>query len=283
MTPTLLVVRWRRWLLLTASVAAAAAGVAAGVLSFVIARLLDAAPEQAKVLGVVVGALTAAWDLARRLKGPLSADRVALWLEERAPSLQYALISALGLASVPPRLAETIARVDVARPARHAVARTLVPPVVALVMAIALATFQRSDAGAALLIPASENLRPGESNALANVRVTVSPPAYARRPATRLVNPDVIPALAGSSITVEGRGPGAGDSAGVGVVMDGTALKVSLTDGQWRAALSAPRSPAVLRLRYGAHARVFAIEPYADSLPAVTLASPARDTVLRMP
>jgi hypothetical protein len=283
MTPLLLVAKWRRWLLLTASGAAAAAGVASGLVSFVIARLLDASPPQARVLAVVVGVLAAVWDLARRLKGPLSADRVALWLEERSPSLQYALVSALGLSSVPPRLAQAIERVDVARPARRAVIRTLVPPLAALALAVILATLQRSDAGAALLAPVAERVRTGESNALANVRVTVFPPAYARRPVVRLVSPDVIRALTGSRITVEGRAPDAGDSAAVAVSLDSSALMLSSGEGQWRAALAVPRAPAVLTLRHGVHARLIAIEPVADSLPAVALTSPSRDTVLRVP
>jgi hypothetical protein len=283
MTPALLVARWRRWLLLTVTGAAAAVSAATGLLAFVIASLLDATSRQAGILGVVVGLLVFAVDLAHRFNGPLTTGRVALWLEERAPALQYALVSALGRPTVPTRLADAIRRVDVARPARRAVARTLVPPVMAFVIATIVAAYQRSDAGAALLAPLPGRVRAGESNALASIRVTVTPPAYARRSATRLENPDVIPALAGSSITLEGRAPQPGDSAAVTLMLDTIALPLELDAAEWRAALVAPRAPAVLRMRHGAHARLIAVEPYADSAPAVSLTLPARDTVLRLP
>lgn len=283
MTPMLLVARWRRRLLFTVIVAAAALGVAAGLAAFVVASLLDGSLRQAAVLGGVVGAVVLAADLARRLNGPLTAGRVALWLEERAPALQYALVSALGRPVVPRRLGAAIGRVDVGRPARRAVIRTLAVPVIALALALIVAVYQRSDVGAALLTPIAEGARPGESSPLAIIRVTVAPPAYTRQSATRLENPDVIPALTGSRITVAGRLPHPADSAVVQVELDSSAVPLRLDGGEWRAVLLAPRATSVLRLRHGERARLIAIEPYPDSLPAVSLRLPVRDTVLRTP
>lgn len=284
MTPMLLVARWRRWLLLTVVAAAAGFGAAAGLVAFTIASVLDGSARQAAVLGGVVGVLALAADLIRRLKGRLTAGRVALWLEERAPALQYALVSALGRQTVPRRLGDAIARVDVARPARRAVIRTLAPPVVALALALFVALYQRSDAGAALLAPVAERARTGDSSPLAIIRVTVAPPAYTRLPATRLENPDVIPALAGSRITITGRLPLPDDSAGVRVELDSSAVPLMReASRQWHAVLQAPAAPGVLRLRHGTRTRLIAIEPYPDSLPAVTLRLPGRDTVLRTP
>ncbi len=283
MTPTLLVARWRRRLLVTVIAAAAALGVASGLAAFVVANLLDGSLRQAAVLGSVVGVLAMAVDLARRLKGPLTAGRVALWLEERAPALQYALVSALGRPVVPRRLGDAIGRVDVERPARRAVIRTLAVPVFAMALAVTVAVYQRSDAGAALLAPVAEGVRSGESSPLAIIRVIVAPPAYTRQSPTRLENPDVIPALTGSRITIAGRLPLPDDTTAVRAELDGSAVPLSLDGGEWRAVLQAPRTAGVLRLRHGDRARLIAIEPYPDSLPAVTLRLPVRDTVLRTP
>lgn len=278
-----LVGTWRRRLLLAVGAAAVTSGAATGIFSFVIALALGASARQAGILGGVVAACLIALDLARRLNGPLSAQRVALWLEEHSPSLQYALVSALGTRSPHARLAAAIDRADVARPARRALVKTLVKPAIALAVAFIAAALQRSEAGATLMAPVVGIFRPGAASVLERIHVTVQAPAYAGRSTLRFENPDVVRPLAGSVITVEGRRPPEGDSGEVSAMLDSSSVGVTISGGQWRAGFETPGDPAVLRLLHGPHSRLIAIEPQSDSAPSVTLTVPARDSVLRAP
>ena len=264
-----------------ATIAALALGAAAGLLSFVLGLALAASMRQAAVFAGVVAVCVTALDLGRRLNGPLSAGRVALWLEERSPSLQFALVSALGVPSPPSRLSAAIDRANLARPAWRSLFRTLTMPAAALTIGLVAVVVQRSEAAGSLLQPIAGLTRADGASALTRVVVTVRAPGYARRPAATLENPDIVRALAGGTLVVEGAMPRAG--APVSAALDTIGLAVASEDGRWRAALAVPGLPAVLRLRHGFHTRLIAIEPQDDSLPGVTLLAPARDTVLRLP
>ena len=277
-----LVAAWRRRLLVTVGIAALAAAGAAGVLSFVMAAVLGASTRQAFIFGLVVGGCVMAVEVARRLNGSLSPGRVALWLEERAPSLQFALVSSVGHSSPPPSLTEAIGRAEIDRPAWRRLLQTVARPAIALVFAIGAIALQRSEAGGALGAAVSEGVDPRPSGAFDRVVVTVRPPGYARRPTERLENPDVLQPLAGSAITIEGNLPSPVAGNALSVALDSVMLTIAVRDGRWRAQLGTPREPAVLRLHHESEGRLITIEPHEDSLPTVTLLAPARDTVLRV-
>ena len=74
---------------------------------------------------------------------------------------------------------------------------------------------------------------------------------------------------------MEGRG------AGVSASLDAQSLIASERDGTWRIAFAVPARAAGLRLRGPARERVLVVEPVADSVPAVQLEEPTRDSVLR--
>ena len=279
---TRLVMTWRRRLLVTAGIAALAAGAAAGILSFVVAAVLGASTRQALILGLVVGGCLLAVDIARRLNGALSPGRVALWLEERAPALRFALVSSIGHADPPEALTEVIGRAEIDRPAWRRLFQTIARPAIALALAVGATALQRSEAGRALGPALSEAADPRPASALDRIAVIIRPPGYTGRPAERLENPDVLQPLAGSTITVEGALPPSAAGTTVAMVLDSTELAVAVEEGQWRARFEAPKEPAVLRLQHQSEGRLITIEPHEDSLPTVVLIAPARDTVLRV-
>jgi hypothetical protein len=217
---------------------------------------------------IVAGAAT--WWSYRRQHGPgFTLSSVSLWIEEHVPSLRYALVTAIE-DHAPPSLDRTVAEVDWAPATREAARKALVPPVVAVVLAASLF------AASVILSPAVTRLA-GRVNPLArpapgtlDITVLVEPPAYTRRRAESLRNPPVVRALVGSQlrVTVAGR-----DSVVVAVG------DRDLGNAPWRVGAA----PVALRVRSGDDSRLIAVDPVPDSVPAVQLRTPARDTVLATP
>jgi energy-converting hydrogenase Eha subunit B len=233
--------RVRGTLLGTLVMAAALWGSAVGLLA---ARL-------SVFLGVACGCLTAAVVLWRG-RHVWSIQRVALWVEEQVPALQYALVTA-----VDPQYAGRERVADVPMPSgplyRHAIMRALAPPVVALIVAALLPPAGRmrhalTDRGA----PADLGSR------LAPLQVRVTPPGYAHVPPRTMADPTTIAGLVGSQVAVEGpRG--------------------------WHSAFAMPSAPTVERLVDRQFTRVVVLQPILDAPPTVALTTPRRDSVVRAP
>lgn len=280
MTVDKLLSKWKWRLVATIAVAAAAIGLAFGVAALVAAGALGASREQALVFGLVVGMLSLLIEGGRRANGPLTATRVALWLEEHVPELEYSLVSAAGRPQLPILVAGTVTKTEIDPRARSALLRALIVPGSAVALAAALLFLRQSSGAAAVLRPVADALSPAAGNAVARVTVTLRPPPYSGLPRQTLVNPDIVQPLAGSRIAVEGSLAGAAGEIVVATLGE-TAVEIASQDGGWLLDLVSPDSAAVLRLTHGGNSRLLLIEPRADSVPVVTLTSPARDTVLR--
>lgn len=213
-----------------------------------------------------------------------SPERVALWVEERHPSLRYSLVTATeGTTS------NEVEHQALASPwwddERRALRRALFVPAAALLGSMAVfALSQRLTYSGALQSsgsgPRDAGRGGGAIDPLASIHVTVQAPAYSGRGATSVDDPTSIEALVGSRLVVSG----SGDATMVRATLDSAAIAAAGRDDGWRFASVMPARPALLRLRSTAHGgreRLIVLAPVADAPPAVTLLSPARDTTVR--
>lgn len=239
-------------------------------------------------LAIAVGILVAAVSLwrARRAR---TLRATALWIEERVPALQYALVSSLepDVAPVAPLLARQVENAgwDGALVAR-AVGRRVLLPLTLLGLAIALlvvlpegsvARVRSPSPGDALRRPA--NARGPSGSRLGTLVVRVIPPAYSERPARTIDDPATVDALEGSRIDVMGRG----SPDGLLATREAVSLSVHAHEAGWRVALVMPSRPSALRLTDGSEDRLLVLDAQRDSAPVVSLTAPARDTILREP
>ena len=223
--------------------------------------------------GIVV---TAA--LCWRDRAALSLTRVALWIEEHFPSLEYTLVTAAGfLMTVYRRGRPLRPRWSNARPSR----RTLAGRPLALVMAGVFIV---------LILPSERHVRRGwrSPERCSNWQARESADTAGRRGDAAAVQcgersvaidePSDIRALTGSVLTLRGRGNGAGVVARIGA----DSIVATTRADRWSITLRLPSRPAALRLADGNYDRLIAIEPIADEPPAVILTTPVHDSVLRV-
>lgn len=214
-----------------------------------------------------------------------SASRVALWIEERLPTLHYALITAIepGLDVDVPALESAVGREDVSGVTTVALRRSILPAAGVLL------------AGAALLyvLPAPALGRPSllgrvagsatggipAGSRLNDLKVEMIPPAYAGQRAQSLDDPESVRALVGSRILVTGTG----SNEGVVARIAEASASVSGSRASWRTQVVMPSKPAALTLTDRSYERVIVLEPQTDEPPKVVLTSPMRDTTLRTP
>jgi hypothetical protein len=222
--------------------------------------------------------------------------RVALYLEERAPELQYTLATIVQpagalAASGAAVLEAAVARAFPRNALRAPVVRTLAVPLTVLtlsliaMLAIPHGTLERvlhPRPGDVLLRPAP---RAPLGNRLTPIAVTVEPPRYARRAAVVTEDPSSVEALVGSRVYVRGRGAagGATDSLGALLGADAKELPVTVAGDTWGVAIAMPGKPAVLRLVDRGYDRLLTLVPVVDEPPVVRLALPARDTTYSEP
>ena len=284
-------VRSTRWLLGAAlAIVALLRAVALALLVLAVAALADLAlglplaarraiPAAATAAGIAAFLLTL-WR-GRELR---SLERVALWIEERIPWLQYSLVTSLD-----PRFAES---------------RDALEPIVGeaqwggLVVlewwrAARLPLLTAAIAGATLLLlpggTASRTLSPrlGDSierplvservDPLAQLTATVVAPGYTGLPQQVIEEPRDIAALVGSVVTIRGRGAPTAIRATIGQQQ----LHATAAGDRWTLRMTMPSRPGALRLTAADRDRWIVLEPRSDSIPLVRLTSPQRDSVLR--
>ena len=269
------------------------AGAATALVVLAVARMLarlgvvvPSFPDDGGVLAVaLLAGLAVAAALALRARR-LGTERVALWVEERVPGLEYALVTAAEPRHAPlvPQLAPRLAGVPWARLGSGAAARALGPAALALVAAggayaLAGATVPGivggAASGAGRGVAAAIALPP--ESVLGELRATVRPPAYSRLRAETLDDPTSVPGLVGSAVELRGEGDRA-----VTATLGGRELAARSGDG-WRVALVMPESAGVVRLADGVAERLVVLEPRPDSIPTVVLDDAVRDTVVRTP
>ena len=287
----------RRGLILRAAMASLLSAVAVGWLMLTLSALLrPLLPSITEWLNLLV--LPAAIGVAglvlwrhRHARSPL---RVALWLEEQIPELQYALVTLVdGSARDSSFSANVARRVESvyrrsAWPAalsptgvgRH-VLRAVAPLAFAAVLAqILLATgwtygwALSSGAGA---------LRGQRAvvNRIAVLQGELIPPAYTGWPTEALDNPERIGGLVGSQVILRGDGVDAGGiEARIGDE-DPLPMESAPQAPGWALGFAMPAEPSGLLLTDGDNRRVIVLEPRPDEAPQVRLTLPEVDAERR--
>lgn len=221
--------------------------------------------------------------MAARVRPAQSLEQVALWIEERHPSLQYALVTAAAAEVERPDLEAQALSSPWWDAERRYLLRRLLAPLIALAAAIGLlgwgpafATRVIAD-NARVARPLGTGTRPGP-DPLARIRLRIEPPAYAGRRITEFDDPSGAEALVGSAIIVTGEGPGGA----VRMSVDSTDVPVIARGDRWSARVAMPSRAALIRLRApSSREHLIVLAPVTDAAPVVTLLLPTRDTVVR--
>lgn len=234
-------------------------------------------------VALVIGVLAGCWVLWRG-RFVLSARRVALWMEERAPALQYALVTASDpLVTGDKSLLESeIERSNMDTFLRPAVLTPAIYSGVALsVMAGAFAAALTLASGRGQVLAhdvlATVGVNTPLPNRLLALTVRVKPPAYAGTEVRTLDDPSAVTALVGSNITIGGNGK----MQGIGARLAERAVQVAERGRGWQVTFQMPVVPTTISLTDRNYDRVLAIIPIVDQPPSVILTQPTRDTVWR--
>lgn len=283
--------RTRRLLVVGAGARALAIGLAGGLAIVALAVLLDSAwtlshgTRQAVIPVAAIVALVVTAIVGWRHRHAGSLQRVARWIEEREPRLEFALLAAVDeriAAAARHRTEAVVRRVQweplVARRVRSAI----LPPLAAVAILGALLLLSPPASRMRVTAPAPGDVlnavRPrGDEriNPLAPVVAIVTPPVYSGRAVVTVDDPSSVSGLAGSTVTLRGR---AGATA-LDVALDGAALPVNTSGGRWSASFRIPSRPIAVRLRHEARERLIIVEPGPDSVPIAALERPTADTV----
>jgi hypothetical protein len=281
--------RTLRRALVVAAVLEALSGALGVILAFGIVDLLFSIPPIGRMLAPPLALLAAVTLGFRRLTQSgvrKDVESVALWIESRFPSLNYALVTAVDPLYVGrvPEIEYAASRVEfepeVSRAARSAVA---LPGAIAGVCAVLLLVLPNGALGRITRPSDSDPLGGGvlrsESNALAIIAVRVVPPAYASLATKSLNDPASVSALIGSTLTIEGRVTHDAVSATIGTF----AAETQQSSNRWTTTIVMPLRAVAVRLHSGSHERLLVLEPVVDSAPLVVLTLPGRDSIYRTP
>lgn len=241
------------------------------------------APASGGWVAMIVGLIVAATSIWRS-RHLSSAARVALWIEEKIPALQYSLVTAMehGASPFAPGMESMVATQDIAGVTYSALRRRLLPAMGAILAAALLLYVSPSAAfGRAGIFPrlgrSGSNSASAGGSRIENIVARVTPPAYAGGTTRTLDDPSSITALAGSRVVVSG----SGDATGITARVAGVATRVSNTAEGWAAILVMPARPAALTLGDRGGERIIVLDARVDSPPKIGLVSPSRDTTLR--
>ncbi|HEY4217383.1 MAG TPA: DUF4175 family protein [Gemmatimonadaceae bacterium] len=252
-----------------------------------LATPLPVSVRGALLIVAAVAAIAVAAAFAWRDRAVFSLQHVALWLEERFPSLDYVLVTAVETGKpspmpVPPSQWTAKASRRSVRAVRVPVAVVAAVVVISLLMptgAVARATApHRGDVldRPGIASPAASRLSP--------LVATVQPPPYSGLPSQTIDEPTDVRALAGGTVTLRGRGDGGTISARLtGDSSAHAPLVVATLGGRWSLSFHIPSHAVALELRDRSFTRVVVVESVPDDPPVVTLVAPARDSVLRVP
>jgi hypothetical protein len=243
-------------------------------------------------VSILVGAAAAAIVL-RRSRFAWAFDRVALWIEERAPELAYAVVTASDTrySAALTRAAEPmLERANASSFVRRAGVRSLAPALAALAAALALSAVIPVAWRNSLTIGRSNSLGGATTESLlagsklARLTARIVPPPYTNLRTEEIREPATIAGVRGTRVIIEGDGSSSGVTASIAAA-DGhrSALGVTGAGIRWQVILAlADTTPALLELDEGKFTRSIVLDPRADAPPSVKLRLPARDTVLRI-
>jgi hypothetical protein len=262
----------------TASAAMLVAGAIADIMTPIPLGARIALAATATLAGVA-SAVAVTW----RSRRVVSLPRVALWIEERFPSLQFALVTEVEGLRVWPSVATPASSADWTRMSRTRAIRGLGAPLaalasVSLMLAIlpagAVARVGAPRAGDALDRAAS---RPSGASRLAPLVASVTPPVYSGARGSITDEPTSIETLVGSEVVLRGRG----DARGIVAVVGSDTVPARRAGDRWSIGFSVTARATAVRLVDRGFARIVAIEPVTDLEPSVTLLRPVHDSVLR--
>jgi hypothetical protein len=269
---------------------AVAWGLGAAFTLFVGAAIIDfATPLSLGVRNLIIivaalGAVTIAVSMCWRDRSVLSLERVAMWIEERVPSLEYTLVTAVEtgdasfIAAAKPERWRPIAMRRAGRALRAPFAVAIVAFLTLLLLpggAIARMTSPRAGDS----IERGTGLGRSSASRLTPLIAEVVPPRYSGEQTSKLDEPRDIRALVGSALTISGRG----DASGIVARMGADSVVAAQRGDRWSIALPVPAKPFAIRLVDRTFERIVAVEPILDASPSVVLNAPAHDTILRTP
>jgi hypothetical protein len=245
---------------------------------------LSLATRNAIVVVAIAAAVVVTTALCWRDRGVLSLARVALWIEERFPALEYALVTAVEtgnralIAGITPDRWRLTAWGRAIRTLRAPIAVAIGAAVVMLALPEgAVARMRSPRAGDSIDRPGIRSR--SSASRLTPLVADVTPPAYSGQRATTLDEPTDVRALVGTALVLRGRGDGNGIVAHLGA----DSIRATQTGDRWAVELPVVVKPLAIRLTDRAFQRIVAVEPIADAAPSVALVVPAHDSVLRVP
>jgi hypothetical protein len=234
----------------------------------------------AGVVSVMVGAVVTAWMLWRG-RAVWSIEQTALWVESRAPDLQYALVTAIDprAAHAAQDLGRVIAGVDIGTLVYRAGAPVLGWAAIgALVGGVLVVVVPVARRPATLFRDARPSMAAADAlSRVATIVARVFPPEYTRQSPREIREPSIITSIVGSTIDIVGRGA----SDGVRATVGSDSVIVVAEGSGWRARFTMPAHSRVLRLRDRRYERIVGLDPVPDNPPRVILDHPARDSTLR--
>jgi hypothetical protein len=265
-------------------------GLGAAFTLFVGAALVDLATPLSLgtrhliVVVAVLSAIAVAASMCWRDRGVLSIERVAMWIEERVPSLEYRLVTAVETGNA---AFVSTAKTDRWRPiAIRRSLRALQTPFVVAFVAILVLLVLPGGAVARMTLPhAGDSIERstigGRSSAsrLSPLVAEVVPPRYSGEKSSTVDEPRDVRALVGSVLTVTGRG----DAKGIVARIGKDSVAATQRGDRWSIAMPIPARPFAIRLADRTFERIVAVEPVIDASPSVVLSSPAHDSILRTP
>lgn len=283
--------RWGLGLVAGVSGALWGAGVAFGVLVLAVplSFVVPFAPEvRAAILpaALLAGAGVLLLVLWRR-RFVFSLPRVALWVEERAPELRYALMTAIDARyaeRLDEHLAPMVAKSNPSAFVTRAARRSLLPAGFVFLLTgasylVIPAAWHAPAAGLDARSPPTEEEAPSR---LEDLRGSVTPPDYAARSGyetAEFEDPASITGLVGSQVDL--RGLGIPD--GIEILLGDAPLAAVPHGGDgWSSEFAMPDSAVALELRDREYRRLVVIAPRTDAAPAVELVLPTRDTTVRV-
>lgn len=284
------VLRAQRALQISTTVSALLWGATAGLaVSVGMAAARDMGWDRGAIAGAwapVIPAFAVVLLLVWRWRAVWSERRVALWLEEHVPALEYALVTASDPAIGAGRidLERIVSRTSplssvgftIARPSLYAMGAALVALSALLLTSAGVRTDVAMARHSALQRLGISTPIPSR---IATVSVRITPPRYSDAATRNLDDPSDVTALVGSGITVSGPG----GRVGISAMLATHKLRAGGDRDAWSVSFTMPSAPATLTLRDRSFRRVIAVIPVPDGAPTVALMAPASDTVWRTP
>ncbi|HZK78702.1 MAG TPA: hypothetical protein VFC35_07330, partial [Gemmatimonadaceae bacterium] len=249
-----------------------------------ISPTIQVAPEWLAIVSLAAGlAVVAA--LIWRARHVGSFARVALWIEESLPSLQYSLVTAVEpeRSAFADGIESAVEHEDISGVASRALRRIVLPAIAAAAIAGLLLYISPASAltrGGFLgrLTGSGRNASAVLGNRLEKISVDLTPPSYTGERTSTLDDPSSVTALIGSRLVVRGDG----SSEGVTAILAGSTVQTRDAGGGWSVSVAMPAKPAALTLHDRQFERIVVLDPRADNAPKIVLLSPARDTTMRV-